>query len=199
LTSCETAVFENVVGIWDKKNRHYLFNIAKEIMKLGYQVRCTVLYACNYGDPQKRPRMFMFIAKNNVPMPYIPPATHGSDPHLWPYVTVKDALSGIAADGTLPNVQGRETKLKPDQHGHIRLDANDVAPTLRCSGCMPFHYSEDRLITVREGASLQSFPLDYMFHGSVRSQYRQVGNAVPVELSTAVAQTFRNVLLYEYE
>jgi len=34
---------------------------------------------------------------------------------------------------------------------------------------------------------------------SIASQYRQVGNAVPVKLSSAVAQSIRNVLLYEYE
>lgn len=199
LTCCETAVFENVVGIWRKNNVHYLFNIAKEVMKLGYQVRCTVLYACDYGDPQKRPRFFMFIAKNNVPMPSIPPATHGKEAHLWPYVTVKDALDRLPNDSSLPNMQGRETNLKPGLHGHIRLDSNEVAPTLRCSGGTPFHYSEDRLINVRESATLQSFPLKYTFYGSIRSQYRQVGNAVPIELSTAVAQSFRNVLQYKYE
>ena len=66
MTSCSTAVFENVVGIYQRKNVHYLKNIAKDLMKLGYQVRCTVLKACEYGDPQSRPRFFMFISKNNV-------------------------------------------------------------------------------------------------------------------------------------
>ena len=66
LTSCSTAVFENVVGIYQRKNVHYLKNIAKELMKLGYQVRCTILKACDYGDSQKRPRFFMFISKENM-------------------------------------------------------------------------------------------------------------------------------------
>lgn len=195
LTSCETAVFENVVGIWRKKNVHYLLDIGKEVMKLGYQFRCTVLYACDYGDPQKRPRFFMFIAKNNVPIPLIPPASHGHDCRLEPYVTVKSALSTTEAEETLLT---KTTKLKPGQHGHIRLNGNDVAPTLRCSGCTPFHYSEDRLISVREAAMLQSFPVDYIFHGSMTSQYRQIGNAVPIGLSTSVAQSFRQVLQHQY-
>jgi DNA (cytosine-5)-methyltransferase 1 len=75
---------------------------------------------------------------------------------------------------------------------------HDCAPTIRASSVTPFHFSEDRCINVREAACLQSFPVDYEFVGSLGSQYRQVGNAVPVELSTAVAQSVRQILLHEY-
>lgn len=75
----------------------------------------------------------------------------------------------------------------------------ETAPTIRAAGGTPFHYAKDRIINVREAASLQSFPLRYSFYGSVASQYKQVGNAVPVELSNAVAHSIRQVLLYEYE
>lgn len=197
-TSCDTAVFENVVGIWSRRSCQYLHTITAEIIKLGYQVQCTVLRACDFGDPQKRPRFFMFIAKNNVPLPLIPSATHGDDLD-WPYVTVKDALSRVSNDDSLPNMEGRRTTLQQGQHGHVRLDGNDVAPTLCAAARTPFHYAEDRLINVREAATLQSFPTWYTFHGSLTSQYRQVGNAVPVQLATAVADSVRNVLIYEYE
>ena len=200
-TSCDTAVFENVVGIWSRRSCRYLHTITAEIMKLGYQVQCTVLRACDYGDPQKRPRFFMFIAKNNVPLPLIPSATHGDGIDKPPFVTVKDAFSQLQArsGNLLSNMEGRHTSLQPGQHGHIRLDGNDVAPTIRASACTPFHYAEDRIITVREAAALQSFPKWYKFEGSLTSQYRQVGNAVPVKLATAVANSVRDVLTYEYE
>ena len=199
MTSCSTAVFENVVGIWQRKWVHYLKNITKELLRLGYQVRCTVLYACDYGDPQKRPRFFMFVSKNTVPIPSFPSATHGSDPKLWPYVTVKDAFSRLENEDTLPNMHGKTCGSRPGQHGIARLMPHDVALTLRASAVTPFHYSEDRCINVREAACLQSFPLRYTFHGNLISQYKQIGNAVPVELSTAVAHSIRQVLFYEYE
>ena len=82
-------------------------NITAGLLKLGYQVRCSVLKACDYGDPQGRPRVIMMIAKNNVPMPSFPAKTHGTDPDLWPYVTVKDALSRINSDAALPNMEGK--------------------------------------------------------------------------------------------
>lgn len=54
------------------------------------------------------------------------------------------------------------------------------APTIRANGPTPLHYAEDRCINVREAACLQSFPLHYRFHGSLTSQYRQIGKMIMV-------------------
>lgn len=50
-----------------------------------------------------------------------------------------------------------------------------------------FHYKFNRVPTVRENARLQSFPDDFQFIGSKTNQNKQVGNAVPVLLSQAIA------------
>jgi len=53
----------------------------------------------------------------------------------------------------------------------------------------PFtHPDEDRMLSVREAARLQSFPDGHTFYGSLEAQYRQVGNAVPPNLAKAVAE-----------
>ena len=51
-TSCSTACFENVTGIFDRNNVAYLKQLSIGLLKLGYQLRCSVLKACDYGDPQ---------------------------------------------------------------------------------------------------------------------------------------------------
>lgn len=200
ITKCTTAVFENVLGMWKRKHIHYVKNLVKELMKLGYQVRCAPLKACDFGDPQKRPRFFIFASLKSAPPPIIPIKTHGNEHDLLPFVTVKDAISHLEQTNLpLTNLSRRETTLQPGEHGVVRLNPNELAPTICASSMPPLHYNEDRCINVREAASLQSFPIDYVFFGNLLSQYRQVGNAVPVELATAIAQSIRQILAYNYK
>lgn len=55
------------------------------------------------------------------------------------------------------------------------------------NGCF-IHPEQDRLISLREGARLQSFPDSYEFLGSRLSRYKQIGNAVPPLLAKAIAK-----------
>ena len=48
------------------------------------------------------------------------------------------------------------------------------------------HPDETRPFTVREYARIQSFPDDWQFEGAIGDQYKQIGNAVPVELARRV-------------
>ena len=56
-----------------------------------------------------------------------------------------------------------------------------------------FHPSQDRVISVREAARLQSFPDRFVFKGSLTQQYEQVGNAVPPLLARAIGEKIQEM------
>lgn len=52
------------------------------------------------------------------------------------------------------------------------------------------HPEQDRAISIREGASLQSFPLDYVFHSKNLDQIgKMIGNAVPPDIAAEIGRT----------
>ncbi|WP_141275117.1 DNA cytosine methyltransferase, partial [Kurthia gibsonii] len=60
------------------------------------------------------------------------------------------------------------------------------------------HVNKKRRLSVRECAILQTFPLDFIFKGSLNSMYRQIGNAVPVLFAEKIADVI-NSQIQEYE
>jgi DNA (cytosine-5)-methyltransferase 1 len=52
------------------------------------------------------------------------------------------------------------------------------------------HPEDDRPLSVRECAAIQGFPNDWKFFGAMNTQYMQVGNAVPVNLGSAIGKAF---------
>ena len=52
-----------------------------------------------------------------------------------------------------------------------------------------------RYFSVRESARLQTFPDDFVFHGSWSEAMRQLGNAVPVDLASIIASHVRTHLV----
>ncbi len=77
----------------------------------------------------------------------------------------------------------------------MRLAGNQPSPTLVPGHSnFPIHPRENRSITVREAAAITGFPLDYVFVGSHSKRCEEVGNAVPPDLSTAVAKKAKDLL-----
>ena len=79
-----------------------------------------------------------------------------------------------------------------------RMSWDEPSLTLTCAPAQKqterCHPDETRPFTVREYARIQTFPDDWVFAGSVTSQYRQIGNAVPVNLGFALGQSLVEAL-----
>lgn len=74
-----------------------------------------------------------------------------------------------------------------------RISWDEPSLTLTCAPAQKqterCHPEETRPFTVREYARIQTFPDDWEFKGSQTSQYKQIGNAVPVNLAEALGQS----------
>jgi DNA (cytosine-5)-methyltransferase 1 len=75
-----------------------------------------------------------------------------------------------------------------------RLDRSKPSPTIVTGSRMYYHPIENRYLTTREAASLQSFPAEFEFFGSITSQWTQIGNAVPPLMAEAIGHAVKKML-----
>lgn len=79
-----------------------------------------------------------------------------------------------------------------------RLSWDEPSLTLTCAPAQKqterCHPDETRPLTVREYARIQTFPDDWEFCGALTSQYKQIGNAVPVNLAHAIGRSLVDTL-----
>ena len=223
-------VFENVYGLTKFKNGEE--NIQNHIEKcfedLGYKVKSKILYASDYGVPQRRNRLFIVGNKENIDFEF---------PKEFDYtVSVDEAISDLPVLGngevlmkgqyTVPFEQAtlyaqlmREKSTAPTQnivsrnrdyvierYKYIGEGENwssipdhlmgNYADKKRChsgiykrlTGSKPsvvisnyrksmlIHPHQDRGLSVREAARLQSFPDHFIFEGPISYVQQQIGN-----------------------
>lgn len=86
-------------------------------------------------------------------------------------------------------------------HGDVYgiMDGDKPSPTMT-GGCLSYskgrygHYEQDRAISIREAARLQTFPDDFVFSDSLTSTALQIGNAVPIDLVRASGEVLKQAI-----
>ena len=86
-------------------------------------------------------------------------------------------------------------------HGDVYgiMDANKPSPTMT-GGCLCYskgrygHYEQNRAISIREAARLQTFPDDFVFSNSLTAAALQIGNAVPIDLVKASGNILKQAM-----
>ena len=97
----------------------------------------------------------------------------------------------------VPNCHRSGFRGYSDVYGRLRWDSPAPAMTTRCisySNGRFGHPDQDRALSVREAATLQTFPIDFVIKGNHTSQARQVGNAVPLLLSQRFGESINEQL-----
>jgi DNA (cytosine-5)-methyltransferase 1 len=164
-----------------------------------------MLNAADYGVPQRRERVFLLGIRKDVSSKLLfpPEPTHSraGQRGIFPlkkWIGVGRALEAIPEPDQPHNLSNHECskyKLRFNGYlGHRHIDPELPAPTITARGddlggvVILHHPNNKRRLTARETAIIQSFPVDYYFHGTKTSIYRQVANAVPPMLAYAIAR-----------
>lgn len=215
-------LFENVKGLLTHDKGRTYKTICEIFERTGYKIQKKVLNAWDYGVPQKRERLITIGIRNDLndalkfqfpePLDYKPvlrdvlldcPDSLGTK-----YSKYKQSIFDLVPPGgywkDIPEQIAKEymkscwymaggrtgilRRMSLDEPSLTVLTSPSQKQTDRC------HPLESRPFTIRENARCQSFPDSWQFCGTVGSQYRQVGNAVPVNLAYEIGKNIRKAL-----
>ena len=216
---------ENVGGLKSANDGLAFKRIQKDMINAGYRIYPHLYKFEEYGIPQARHRMIIVGIRNDLPYEFKVPSpslydtktckeaienppipkdapnneiTKQSEQVVERLKYIKPGENAFTAD--IP--QELQLKVKGAKISQIykRLDPNKPAYTITGSGgggTHVYHWVENRALTNRERARLQTFPDDYVFEGSKESVRKQIGMAVPAMgakiIFEAILKTFAEI------
>lgn len=212
---------ENVRGLVSHDKGRTFKTILGVLESLGYKIQYQVLNAAYYGVGQKRERVVIIGTRNDLDISFSYPAPEAEMTTLRQalkdcpisigeeYSDKKRAVLALVPPGgcwvDLPDdvakaYMGKSYYSGGGRRGMARrISWDEPCLTLTCSPSQKqterCHPDETRPFTVREYARIQSFPDTWTFCGGITDQYKQIGNAVPVELARRVGVQLRNAVL----
>jgi DNA (cytosine-5)-methyltransferase 1 len=205
----EFVVFENVLGMRDKKHSAAYQNLLSGLRTLGFAITEKELCAIDFGVPQTRKRIVLSALRTELDTPAIRPRRR------------KGAFSVRDAIGALPHPKffSRDLDEKDIPHHPNHWTMNPVSPRFkmkaaahggRCfkqlswkkpSPTIAFghreiyvHPSGTRRLSIFEAMLLQGFPKTFVLKGNLSEQVEQVSNAVPPPLAKSLAAAIRRSL-----
>ena len=226
-------LFENVKGLLTHRGRETFRSVTWALHDAGYDLSHAVLNASHFGVPQRRERVFLVGSRRDIgkgfrfpefrlPARPVRPAIEDlieavSAPNNEPMrhtERIRARYQYIPQGGSMADVPPEHQQRKrgePDAvsgkrstQSYHRLREDQPCPTICAMFQAHFiHYSQDRNLTAREAARLQSFPDDFVFAGKRTvmswdkelSQYAQIGNAVPPRMGYLLGRGIYEQLL----
>lgn len=203
----EFVVFENVLGLRDKKHRSLLDQLISKMEDQGFDTSELVLNATDYGVPQSRQRLLLVGMRSGCGYGDVSPRRRRGR------LTVRDAISG------LPQPTFFRRDLRPDQipfhpnHWTMQpksarfrdgstasrsgrsfktLAWDEPSPTVAYGHReIHVHPTGTRRLSIYEALQLQGFPSSFVLEGNLSEQVDQVSNAVPPPVARSVAKAVR--------
>ena len=210
---------ENVGGIKSANEGKAFKRILQDMKDAGYKIYPNLYHFEDYGIPQARHRVIIIGIREDLPFEFKIPA-----PGLNGSKTCREAIEvpPIPADASNNEITRQSAQvverlkyIKPGENAftanlpdelkiktrtkisqiYKRLDPDK--PGSGGGGTHVYHWKENRALTNRERARLQTFPDDFVFEGNKESVRKQIGMAVPAQgakiIFEAVLKTFAGI------
>lgn len=203
---------ENVRGLASHDKGRTLSTIINVFESLGYHTQQKILNAAYYGVGQKRERIVIIGIRDDLDIEFAYPEPDQKMTTLRQalkdcppsegeeYSEKKRKVLELVPPGgcwvDLPediakSYMGKSYYSGGGRRGMARrISWDEPCLTLTCSPSQKqterCHPEETRPFTVREYARIQSFPDSWNFCGGIGDQYKQIGNAVPVEMARRI-------------
>lgn len=211
-------IMENVARLATHNKGKTLDTIISLFKKEGYKVDYRILNAKDYGVAQNRRRIFIvgylqgkfeFPEKRKDILTIkdvigdLPELDNGEGSVIPNHISMKHSeqmlkkMSYIKDGGDRFDIPEEYRPKSGDIRKYIRYNSEE--PSVCVTGDMRkiFHYNQNRALTNRELARIQSFPDDFVFFGKSIAVQQQIGNAVPPKVSNSIAKKVKEFLLNE--
>ncbi|MBZ5752457.1 DNA cytosine methyltransferase [Metabacillus rhizolycopersici] len=207
-------IAENVKGMLTLGKGEVIKQIIQDFESAGYKVKYKLVNARDYGVPQLRERVFIIGVREDIDFEYeFPTPTHGNNDNQKPYITLRDAIGDLEADpgewyeGSFSSIYLSRNRKKQWNEQSFTIQASGRQAPLHPGGKpmrkvgpdkweLPGGEESHRRLSIKEIARIQTFPDWFKFsdgnqtisiNGRLNKIYKQIGNAVPVELARAIA------------
>ena len=219
-------VAENVSGLSSSNSGEAFKLILDTMKKVGYQITPHLYKFEQYSVPQSRHRILIVGIRKDLKVQYkIPKQTHIDNPITAKESLTNPPITSDA-DNHIYTAQSKKVIerlkwIKPGDNAwsedipkHLRLNVkgaklsniykrlNPNIPSYTVTGSggggtHMYHWKENRALTNRERARLQTFPDDFLFIGGKESVRKQIGMAVPpvgmIAIFQAILNSFANI------
>lgn len=207
-TNAKIAIGENVRGLLTHDEGRTLETMVKTLQDMGYRVAYKVMRSQYLDVPQKRERLVIIGVRNDLDSPILFPKERDYTVSLREAIGDKPQAPGqkysefkhkimtkIPEGGYWRDLSDElQREYMKASYFHTggktgmarRLAWDEPSLTLTCNPAQKqterCHPEETRPLNIREYARIQTFPDDWEFMGSTSAIYKQIGNAVPVNL-----------------
>lgn len=189
-------IAENVKGILSLGKGEAIKEIVADFETANFITSVNLVNMANYGIPQTRQRVIIIGQRKDLGDELVfrfPSPTHSKNGVPRPWISIQEAIEHFPDpdkdNNVLNHIYSTYKVTYRDFTGHRQTDPTKPSPTILARGngkggvCAIPHYNGKRRLTVRESASVQTFPENFHFNGTMNSCYRQIGNAVPVKFA----------------